>query len=92
MSVLFRFRVSGMTRQQYDQVSSSLEDQGFWPPDGLQLHVMFGQDGDLQVSEIWESREKQATFSERLMPTLQGAGVQFSGPPEVFEVHEMQQP
>lgn len=92
MSVLFRFHPSGMTRQQYDQVSSSLQEQGFWPPDGLQLHVMFGEDGDLRVSEIWDSEEKQRTFSEHLMPTLQNAGVQFTGGPETFQVHELQQP
>jgi hypothetical protein len=92
MSLLFRFHPSGMTRQQYDQVSSRLQDGGFWPPDGLQLHVMYGQDSDLHVSEIWESEEKQRQFSEHLLPTLQGAGVQLTGPPEVYEIHEMQQP
>jgi hypothetical protein len=92
MSVLFRFQPDGMTRETYDEVSRDLQESGAWPPPGLQLHVMFGNEGDLRVSEIWESEEQQHAFSAHLLPALERAGVQISGQPDVFEVHELQQP
>lgn len=91
MSVLFRFQPRGMTRQQYDAVSRQLQDSGAWPPDGLRLHVMFGEDNDLRVSEVWESEEKQRAFAEgHLMAALEQNGVQLSGQPDMFPVHEFQ--
>jgi hypothetical protein len=91
MSVLFRFQPDGMTRDQDYAVSSQLQDSGAWPPDGLQLHVMFGEENNLRVSEVWESEEKQRAFSEgHLMAALQQNGVQLSGQPEMFPVHEFQ--
>jgi hypothetical protein len=92
MSVLFRFQPGGLTREKYDQVSRELQESGAWPPPGLQLHVMFGNEGDLRVSEIWESEEQQRSFSEHLLPALERAGVQITGEPDVFEVHELEQP
>jgi hypothetical protein len=91
MSVLFRFQPHGMTRDQYGAVSKKLQDSGAWPPEGLQLHVMFGEDNDLRVSEVWESEEAQRAFAEgHLMSALQENGVQLSGEPDVYPVHEFQ--
>jgi hypothetical protein len=33
-----------------------LEEGGDFPPDGLEYHVAFVQNGNLRVSEIWDSR------------------------------------
>ncbi len=92
MSIVVRYPVVGLTRQQYDEVSRRMEEAGVWPPDGLQLHVLFGTEGDLKVSEIWESSEQQKTFGEQILPVLNEVGVQVAGEPEVFEVHELEQP
>jgi D-mannonate dehydratase len=86
MSILARFSPAGLTRETYDQVSEKLEASD-WPPAGLQLHVAFGDDGDLKVSEIWESREQMEAFGERLMPVLEEAGVQMAAEPQFFDVH-----
>jgi hypothetical protein len=67
-----------------------MEEAGDWPPDGLEMHVLFGSEGDLRVSEIWDSEEEWRAFSERMMPVLNEVGVQFAGEPEVLEVHELQ--
>jgi hypothetical protein len=92
MSTLFRFRPVGMTRAKYDQVDQKLREAGNWPPAGLQLHVLYGEEGNLMVSEIWESEEQQRAFSEQhLRPTLEEAGVQLSGPPEMLPVQVMEQ-
>jgi hypothetical protein len=49
----------------------------------------FGSDGNLKVSEIWNSREQFEVFGKRLMPILAGAGIQFTNPPDIFEVHNI---
>jgi hypothetical protein len=92
MSVLVRYPTTGMTRQQYDEVGRRLEEAGQWPPDGMLLHVLFGAEGDLKVSEIWESGERLQAYSEVLVPVLQEVGLQTTGEPEVLEVHAVEQP
>jgi hypothetical protein len=55
----------------------------------MDYHVCFGADGDLRVSEIWDSREQFEAYGGRLMPLLAAAGIQFSDGPEIFEVHNV---
>ena len=85
MSIVVRFPASNVTRQQYDTVRSALEESGDWPADGCQLHVLFGDESDVRVSEVWESREKFEAFGETLRPKLEDADIQLSGEPEIFE-------
>jgi hypothetical protein len=87
MSIVVRFPPSNVTKQQYDSVRSALTESGDWPADGCQLHVCFGDENDIRVSEVWESREKLDAFGERLRPRMEEAGIQLSGEPEVFEAH-----
>ena len=90
MSIVARFSPVGLTKEKYDAAESTFEDAGIqFPPEGLELHICFGEDGDLRVSEVWDSREQMDTFGEKLMPVLANAGVEFSGEPEVFEVHRL---
>ena len=86
MAILIRFAPSGMTSDQYNTVGRKLEDAGHWPPQGLLAHVCFGSSGNLRVSEVWESREQQEQFAEKLMPVLRGENVDLSGEPEILEV------
>jgi hypothetical protein len=89
MSIVVRFHPTGMTRQQYDEADGRLREAGVWPPDGMDYHVCFGQDGDLRVSEIWDSQEKLEAFGERLMPILSEVGIQ-PGEPEIYEVQNVE--
>ena len=89
MSVVVRHQPVGLTREKYDEVSRSMEGEGAWPPDGLDMHVLFGSEGDLKVSEIWDSEEQFRAFFERLRAALEDAGVE-SGDPQVYEVHELE--
>ena len=89
MSVVIRYDPAGLTKDAYDKASSNVEE-GEWPPDGLEMHVCFGEDGDLKVSEIWDSEEQWRTFTEKLYPRLQEAGVQMGSDPLVLPVHELQ--
>jgi hypothetical protein len=91
VSILVRFNPAGLTSAQHDQVGDQLRESGDWPPEGLQLHVAFGEDGHLLVSEIWQSEEQMRAFGEKLMPVLQQLGVQLSGDPQIYPVHELEQ-
>src|SRR6266511_3646922 len=73
VSVVVRIRPSNMTRQQYDTVRNALTEAGDWPADGCQLHVLFGDENDMRVSEVWESREKLDAFGDKLRPRIQAA-------------------
>lgn len=91
MSIVVRFSPASLTAEQYDESTRALEEAGIeFPPDGLDYHVCFGEDGNLKVSEIWDSREQFEAFGEHLMPVLAQAGIQFSGEPEIFEVHSIE--
>jgi hypothetical protein len=87
MSVLIRFAPASLTAEQYDESVKRLEE-GEWPPDGLDYHVCFGSEGNLRVSEIWDSQEQLAAFGERLMPILAEIGIE-AGEPEVIEIHNI---
>jgi hypothetical protein len=86
MSVVVRFPPSNVSKQQYDSVRGELERAGEWPAEGCQLHVLFGPEDDIRVSEVWESAEKQQAFAEKLGPRMEQAGIQPSGELEVFDV------
>jgi len=85
MSIVVRFPLSNMTKAKYEQVHSALEQSGNWPAPGCLMHVCFGDEGNLRVSEIWESREQFEAFGDVLRPHIEAAALQMTGPPEVFE-------
>jgi hypothetical protein len=89
MSVVVRFTPAGLTAEQYGRAVRMLEDQGAFPPDGLDYHVCFGTDGALLVSEIWDSEEQFEEFGKLLTPVLAEAGITADDPPVRFEVHNI---
>jgi hypothetical protein len=90
MSIVVRFSPTSLTSEKYDDSLRRLEEaEGAFPPDGLDYHVCFGSEGNLRVSEIWDSREQLEAFGERLMPLLAEAGIEFAAEPEIFEVHNL---
>jgi len=89
MSLLVRFAPQATTTtDQYDETVRRLEEGGDFPPDGLEYHVAFVMDGNLRVSEIWDSREQFDAFGQRLMPLLSDVGID-PGEPELVEVHNI---
>ncbi len=90
VSIVVRFTPAGLTAEQYDKTVRLLEErEGAWPPDGLDYHVCFGSDGNLLVSEIWDSKEQFEAFGARLTPILAETGIKASDPPQHFEVHNI---
>ena|SRR5436190_22821213 len=90
MSIVVRYApVPSSTVEQYDEVMHRLEQSGELPADGFDYHVAFLSDGQLLVSEVWDSREQLETFGRRVMPLLTDVALEHSGQPEIFEVHNI---
>ena len=89
MSIVVRFSPTALTAEKYNKTIQMLEAAGDWPPAGLDYHVCFGSEGSLLVSEIWDTQGQFEAFGERLMPILAEAGIEFSGPPAIFEAHNI---
>jgi hypothetical protein len=71
MSIVVRFHPTNATKDKYDESLRRMEAAGIWPdPPGLEVHVAFGSEDDLRVSEIWSSREQFQAYGEKLMPIL----------------------
>ncbi len=47
--------VPSSTTEQYDEVVRRLQDSGELPADGFEYHVAFHADGQLRVTEVWDS-------------------------------------
>jgi hypothetical protein len=88
VSVLIRFAPPSLTAEQYDGVVARLERDGVFPADGLDYEICFGTEGNLKVSQVWDTREQMDAFGRRLMPILQELGID-PGAPEVVDVHNI---
>jgi hypothetical protein len=86
VSILVRFAPQDLATDKYDEVIRRLESEGDFPPEGLEFHVCFRPEGQVAVSEVWESKEQFEAFGERLMPILSDAGID-PGEPSLIEVH-----
>ena len=89
MSVVARFTPTNLTTEKYEESLRRLKETGEFPAEGMEYHICFGSEGNLRVSEIWDSREQLEAFGERLMPILADIGIEFSGEPEIFEVRNI---
>ena len=89
MSVLVRFNPTNVTKEKYDESIRRLKEAGEFPPEGLELHVAFGPQDNIRVSEVWDSREQMQAFGDQLMPILTEIGIEFSAEPEIIEVQNL---
>ena len=90
MSIVVRYApVPSTTSEQYDEVVRRLEESGEMPADGFDYHVAFHSNGQLLVSEVWDSREEFEAFGQRVMPLLADVALEHSGEPEILEVHNI---
>jgi hypothetical protein len=90
MSIVVRFSPTNLTTDKYDESIRRHEEAGIkLPPDGMDYHVCFGSEGNLRVSEIWDSREQLEAYGEQLMPLLADVGIELSSEPEIFEAYNI---
>ncbi len=59
--------------------------------DAMKLHSVFGEEGKLQVFDIWESQEAFDAFLGYLVPILEELGISLSSPPAVMPVVDLVQ-
>ena len=83
--VLTHSSPASLTAEQYDEATRLIREIEF-VPEGLEYHVCFGSDGQLQITEIWASREQLEAFGEWRGPVLSRVGIDL-GKPEVREVY-----
>jgi hypothetical protein len=85
-----QFNPRGMTRKQYDTVNEGLTEQlGEETPDGWIFHTCYGEEGNLRVFEVWESKEAQEAFAKTLMPLIEAAGIQLDEAPLTYPVQQI---
>lgn len=88
MSILIRFSPPSLTAAQYDEAVRRLNEQNVFPADGLDFEICYGQEGQLKVSQVWDTQEHLEAFGARLRPILGELGID-PGEPEVLEVHNV---
>ena len=88
MAFVFKFTPKGFTAAKYDEVIRQLEGAGAGAPVGRLYHVCFGDNENLNVSDIWDSTENFEKFGQVVFPIMQGLGVD-PGEPEIIEVHNI---
>lgn len=79
-----------MTAEQHAEGRRRLSDAGA-PEDAMKVHSVFGEEGKLQVLDIWESQEAFDAFQGYLVPILEDLGVRLSGPPTIEPVVDLVQ-
>ena len=90
MSIVVRYApVPATTTEQYDEVVRRLQESGEMPADGFDYHVAFFSEGQLLVSEVWDSLEQFQAFGQRVMPLLADVALEHSGELEILEVHNI---
>ncbi len=79
-----------MTTELHAEGRRRLKEAGA-PEDAMKLHSVFGEEGKLQVFDIWESQEAFDAFLGYLVPILEGLGIKLAGPPAVMPVVDLVQ-
>lgn len=79
-----------MTAEQHVEGRRRLQEAGA-PEAAMKLHACFGEDGKLQVFDVWESQEAFETFQTYLLPILADLGITASGPPMIMPLVDLVQ-
>ena len=87
MSVVARFQPTNLTTEKYDESVRRLKEAGEFPPDGWSATSFSGRKGTCASARSGTLGEQMQAFGERLMPILADIGIEFSGEPEIFDVH-----
>jgi hypothetical protein len=79
-----------MTVEQHDRGLARLLEAGA-PRSAMKLHSCFGEDGQLQVFDIWESQEAFDEFLTYLGPVLEEMGIELAQPPTIMPIVHLDQ-
>jgi hypothetical protein len=79
-----------MTVEQHTKGREKLREAGA-PEDAMRLHSCFGEDGQLQVFDIWESQEAFDEFLTYLGPVMAELGIELAQPPAIMPIVDLVQ-
>ena len=61
-------------------------------PEGpMKVHACFGEDGQLQVFDVWESQEAFDEFLKYLGPVMEELGIELAQPPTIMPIVDLEQ-
>ncbi len=83
MSIVVKFKVSGMSVDKYETVMSRLDAAGAGAPPGRLYHVSYGARDSVQVIDVYDSPQSLETFGKKLVPILEQMGIKAE--PEVHD-------
>jgi hypothetical protein len=88
MALGLYFTPGSFSTATYDEALSKLEAAGAGAPAGRLYHVALETDGQIQVFDLWDSKEAFDAFGETLVPIMAGLGAE-PGEPMVSRVHNI---
>lgn len=77
-----------MTADQHAKGRELLEKAGA-PEGAMRLHCCFGEDGRLQVFDIWDSQEAFDEFLTYLGPVMGELGIELERPPAIVPIVDL---
>ena len=77
-----------MTIEQHAKGRARLQEAGA-PEGAMRLHSCFGEDGELQVFDIWDSQEAFDEFLTYLRPVMEELGIELAQPPTIMPVVDL---
>lgn len=83
MSIVVKFKVSGMSADKYEAVMSKLDAAGAGAPPGRLYHVSYGARDSVQVVDVYDSPQSLEAFGKKLVPILEQMGIKAE--PEVHD-------
>jgi hypothetical protein len=79
-----------MTVEQHAKGRERLVEVGA-PEAAMKLHSCFGEEGQLQVFDVWESQEAWDEFLTYLGPVMQELGIELAQPPAIMPIVDLVQ-
>jgi hypothetical protein len=79
-----------MTIEQHTKGRDRLREAGA-PETAMKLHSCFGEDGELQVFDIWDSQEAFDEFLTYLGPVMEELGIELAQPPTIMPIVDLVQ-
>jgi len=81
---------TNMTIEQHAKGRARLREAGA-PEGSMKLHSCFGEDGQLQVFDIWESQGAFDEFLTYLGPVMEELGIELAQPPTIMPIVDLVQ-
>jgi hypothetical protein len=79
-----------MTAELHAKGRDRLSEAGA-PEGAMKLHSCFGDDGQLQVFDVWESQEAFDEFLTYLGPVMGELGIELAQPPTIMPIVDLVQ-